>query len=114
MIGCFAGIAVLSLSRSGVVGNPTEVIKAEQENTVTDIQFNTGIMSISLTAILYSTVAVFTRKMKGIHFTIIQFHYGWVSFLLLVITTITEYLIFHNDPDFYGATTFRLLTYNGY
>jgi len=68
--GGFAGLVILSLSRSGIIGS-AQIDKSEEKKEVTNYQYNMGVLAISCTAICASAVGVFTRRMKGIHFSII-------------------------------------------
>lgn len=113
IFGCFIGIVILSLSRSGIIGS-TKVIKNTETKKVTDFQFNLGIFAISCTAICTSVVIVFTRAMKGIHFSIIQFHYGWISASLLTLMVLIEYISMKDNKDYFPNHSFRILYYNSF
>ena len=101
MIGCFVGIVVLSLAKSNL--NKKQV---EPDNK---IEFYFGLGMIFHTALGFSIVGVLTRKMKSLHFSIIQFHYGLFSVSALSIWIILEYFISEN----YGYDTLRIFTYDG-
>ena len=84
MIGCFVGIILLNLAKSKD-GNGQKA-KAFGSYTL-------GISLAVITAISYSTAAVIIRKIKNVHFSIVNFHYGWIAFLLMFAALVIEYEI---------------------
>lgn len=71
MIGCFVGIVVLSLSKSGVVGDANKVGGEKDQKQVTSAEFYFGLGSIFITSLGYSMIAVLTRRMQNLHFSLI-------------------------------------------
>ena len=55
--------------------------------------FYFGLGMISTTALMFSSVGVLTRKMKSIHFSVIQFDYGVLSVTGLLAWILIEYVI---------------------
>ena len=53
-----------------------------------------GVVCIIIHAWCAATVVVATRFMKEIHFTVVMFHYGLISSLILIIWLIAEYFMY--------------------
>ena len=103
MIGCFTGVVVLALAKSPIFDHETQIEKTSQ--------FYFGLMVIFLSAILFSVGGVLTRKMKVVHFSVIQFNYGFLAFLTLLIWVLVEY--FTTPESEYGYQYPRLFYYGG-
>jgi len=56
-------------------------------------------------------VAVLNRKMKSVHFSIIQFDYAIVAFMCMITTILVEYACLHGNHERYPYQTLRILTY---
>ena len=65
---------------------------------------------IFTTSIGFSLVGVMTRKMKSIHFSIIQFNYGFFSVSALTIWIVIEF--YSMSTESYGYDTIRISNYN--
>lgn len=114
MIGCFIGIIILSLAKSNVIGGGGD--QDEEEAKYEDKQtFYFGLGMISCTALMFSSVGVLTRKMKSIHFSIIQFDYGVLSCSSLLLWILIEYGVYmsSDDPSSYGYESLRIINYGG-
>lgn len=114
MAGCFTGVVVLALAKTNIFGNSQEEVSEENQEKVDDkTMFYFGLGMISCTALGFSTVGVLTRKMKSIHFSIIQFDYGILSVSGLLAWILIEFAIKKNseDPAAYGYDTLRILNY---
>jgi hypothetical protein len=65
------------------------------------------------TAVCFSSIAVMTRKMKEIHFSLLMFHYGLFASVILgsylIIEFIKAYYQGHLSED---CPTFRLFCYD--
>lgn len=68
-----------------------------------------GIFSL---AIFGSVVSVLVRKMREVHFSIMQFHYGLFATATMMTFIIIEYIVNKNNKELYPFEKFRLLTYN--
>lgn len=100
MIGCFAGVLILNLFRP-------------DKQNVKDFQnFNYGMASAFSFIICGSMVAVLNRKMKSIHFSIIQFDYALFAWLSMLVVISVEYLLLKDDKQRYPYDTLRILTYD--
>jgi len=75
ILGCFIGLLILILSKDK---NKSEAEKAEMSN----YQKTLGISVVLLCSIFFSVCGVFTRKLREVHFSVIQFYYGLSSFIL--------------------------------
>ena len=74
--------------------------------------FYFGLGMIFCTALMFSSVGVLTRKMKSIHFSVIQFDYGVLSVTGLLAWILIEYGI-ENAKGTYKYDTLRIFTYGG-
>ena len=91
MIGSFVGVIILSLSKSG-----------EEDNVTSKRNFYVGLIAALLCGFCFSFSTVLTRKLKGLHYSIIQFHYGLISTFILTIWVVID--CFHEQE-------LRFLTY---
>ena len=57
-------------------------------------------------------INVLNRKMKSVHFSIIQFDNVFFSWFTLFFVILVEYLVLHSDEKRYPYPTLRILTYN--
>lgn len=55
---------------------------------------------------------VLNRKMKSVHFSIIQFDYAVFAGSTMFIVMLAEYLVLRDNKDRYPYPTLRILTYN--
>lgn len=104
MIGSFVGIVILNVYKP----------KKENEESKDFDHFNWGMVSGFAFVIFGALVNVLNRKMKSIHFSIIQFDYAFVAWSTMFIIIVGEYALFHNDKERYPYPTMRILTYNFY
>ena len=56
-------------------------------------------------------VSVLNRKMKSVHFCIIQFDYAFVAWTCMLVTIIVEYFCLRGNHEKYPYDTMRILTY---
>ena len=83
-MGCFTGVVLLGLANTKIFN--------KEDQIETNQQFYFGLAMIFATAILFSVSGVLTRKMKAIHFSVIQFNYGFLSVSTLSIWLLIECL----------------------
>ena len=102
MIGCFFGIVVLSLAKSNLFKSKVKIDNSSE--------FYFGLAMIFSTAIAFSIVGVMTRKMKSLHFSIIQFNYGFFSVGSLSLWIIIEF--YSKSTENYGYDSIRISNYN--
>lgn len=112
MLGCFIGIIVIALAKSNIIGGGEETDE-DQSKYQDKTFFYFGLGMIFFTALMFSSVGVLTRKMKSIHFSIIQFDYGVLSVAMLLCWILIEYAIYMNsdDPSSYGYDSLRIFNY---
>jgi drug/metabolite transporter (DMT)-like permease len=77
MLGCFTGVVVIALAKSPIFNHERQIEKTTQ--------FYLGLVVILFSAILFSVGGVLIRKMKAVHFSVIQFNYGFLAFSSLSI-----------------------------
>lgn len=102
MIGSFAGVFVLNMYRP------------DKQSAMSKVQNNLygyGIMTAITFAILGALVGVLNRKMKAVHFSIIQIDYALTAWLCLFVVVLIEYALLHNDKEKYPYKRIRFLTY---
>ena len=99
MIGCFAGVIILNLYRP------------DSKNSDDFKYFKYGMMCALSFVICGAMVSVLNRKMKSVHFSIIQFDYAFVAWVCMLVTILTEYVFLHGDKMRYPYPTLRILTY---
>ena len=83
MFGCFIGIVIMGIAKS-------DLNKNDDGN---DFEFYLGLGFITYAAIGFSATGVLTRKMKSIHFSIIQFYYGLFSIIFLSSYLLIEFAV---------------------
>ena len=98
MVGCFFGIVLLNIYRP----NKKESV---------DFNFNWGMIAGFSFVVLGALVNVLNRKMKSVHFSIIQFDYAFFAWSTMFIIILVEYVMFHNDKKRYPYDSLRILTY---
>ena len=67
-----------------------------------------GLVCIVIHAWCAATVVVATRFMKDIHFTLVMFHYGLISSVILILCLVAEYFMYKSS----FPNGFRLFTYD--
>lgn len=100
MVGCFVGIVVLNVYRP-----------EKQANQKFD-HFNWGMVAGFTFVVGGALVNVLNRKMKSIHFSIIQFDYAFIAWATMFTIIVAEYALYHNDKEKYPYPTMRILTYD--
>ena len=98
MLGCFIGILIMGVAKMGINKN----------DDGNDFEFFLGLGFMIYTANAYSATGVFTRKMKSLHFSIIQFYYGLFSIIALSSYLLIEFAV---SPS-YGYTSPRIFNYS--
>ena len=73
-----------------------------------------GVFSIFMAAWAFSFVGVITRKVREVHFSLMMFHYGWFSTLILLTWIVIEFCFFKNPDKTLNdsSKTPRILNYN--
>ena len=67
-----------------------------------------------LCAISFALSTVLTRRLKELHYSLIQFHYAGLSTCIILAWLIIEFTIKHSDKDVYPYDTLRMLSYKGH
>lgn len=89
MIGAFSGIIVLSLSSkdqkspNNVVD--TKIVEEEGPYKKQEPILILGLICIGLNVLSFSSLAVLIRKLQNIHFSMINFHYGYFAVILCLL-----------------------------
>lgn len=82
-------------------------------NCITTVEYIFGMSMMFTTAFCFSSIAVMTRKMKEIHFSLLMFHYGLFATVILGAILIIQFLIASHydslDPE---CPRFHLLCYD--
>jgi drug/metabolite transporter (DMT)-like permease len=95
MVGCFSGVIMLvSVKKDAVImeeerTDDNSISHNMINKNVSKIEYLIGLSCILTTAFMYSFIGVITRRLREIHFSLMMFHYGWITSLILII-----YLLF--------------------
>lgn len=129
MVGAFTGVVVIATSPAPIdktlehklklditkhkVGAPVSHLHAKLNSTkrVEDTEYKlyiVGVICMIITAVGFGFNASLSRKLKGIHFTIIETYYGTVGFICVSMFLIIEYFI----TNFKHHKPMRLFTYD--
>ena len=111
IVGSFSGVVLIALANKN---KEKDSLDDEDSTTMNKINNHTssetalGLIFMFVVAFLYSLIIILTRKMKGLHFTLVMFHYGLCASGILLVWLIIHYLTnleeYPNGP--------RLLTYD--
>lgn len=71
-----------------------------------------GVLTGFVMILFYSIVQVLTRKMKAVHFSIVQFNYGFFASSCMLMFLIGEYVVKRNDKENYPYERLRLFSYD--
>lgn len=103
MFGCFAGVVILNYYR------PKD--KEDKNSGKWGKYFNYGMMSAFAFCILGSIVTILNRRMKAVHFCIINLNYAATAWLSMLVVIIVEYAFLHDNKERYPYPRMRILTY---
>ena len=124
IVGCFVGAIIIAMAKQDAVsvdheggdanndidtsGDIFARLKAAKAAKFTSEQYAFAMVCVFACSFLGSIILTLTRFLKNLHFTLVMFHYGWISSVILTAWLLAEYL---TDPSRFPQGL-RLLTYN--
>ena len=82
MLCCFGGITIVALSKEEDDTN-SDLVEGSEDDLISP--YSVGIIMAVLTITLYAIGGVTTRRLKTLHFLIIQYHYATIATVFNVI-----------------------------
>ena len=82
----------------------------EESAKVTTVQYILGVVCIVGSAFCCGCVNITFAKLKDIHYSLLVFHYGWISSVVLFIWLLFEFIVWNGE----FTEGFRIFTYTGY
>ena len=81
---CFSGIILVALYSQ----EPEKEVDEAGEQQEDDTSYSFGITMALVTTFLYAVAGVVARRLRTVHFTVIQFHYSFIGTILFTIYNI--------------------------
>ena len=81
---CFSGIILVALYSP----EPEKEVEDAGEQQKDDTSYSFGITMALVTTFLYAVAGVVARRLRAVHFTVIQFHYSFIGTILFTIYNI--------------------------
>lgn len=79
---CFSGIILVAIYA------PEQEAEVDETGEKEDTSYSFGITMALVTTFLYAVAGVVARRLRAVHFTVIQFHYSFIGTVLFTIYNI--------------------------
>ena len=84
---CFGGIILVAMDHSQQEGEADEGVEEDEEEN-SKSAYLLGIFAALVTTLMYAITGVVSRRLKDVHYSVIQFHYALVGTLAFTVYNI--------------------------